>query len=90
MLTFGFHQPVTLKSDPTFLGYYWAQVSDDSGIEHVMIAVKKPGKTKLHVNGNYAFPAADVEPTEDRSGSQHQKRRWMGAPISENGDAAGE
>jgi len=37
-----------------------------SGVEQVMVAVKKPGKTKLHVNGNYSFPAADVEPAEDR------------------------
>ena len=66
MTTFGFNQPVTLKSDPTFLGYVWAQVIDESGVEQVMVAVKHPGKTKHHLNSNVALPEADVVPTEDR------------------------
>jgi len=66
MTTFGFNQPVTLKSDPTFLGYVWAQVIDESGVEQVMVSVKHPGKTKHHINSNVALPEADVVPTEDR------------------------
>ena len=66
MTTFGFNQPVTLKSDPTFLGYVWAQVIDESGVEQVMVSVKHPGKTKHHLNSNVALPEADVVPTEDR------------------------
>lgn len=66
MTTFGFNQPVTLKSDPAFLGYVWAQVIDESGVEQVMVSVKRPGKTKFHINSNEALPEADVEPTEDR------------------------
>lgn len=66
MTTFGFNQPVMLKSDPTFLGYVWAQVIDESGVEQVMVSVKHSGKTKHHVNSNVAVPLADVEPTEER------------------------
>jgi len=63
---FGFNQPVTLISDRTFLGYIWAQVVDESGVEQVMVSVKHPGKTKHHLNSNVALPEADVEPTEER------------------------
>ncbi|HLE30380.1 MAG TPA: hypothetical protein VI793_19815 [Anaerolineales bacterium] len=66
MKTFAFNQPVTLKTDPTFLGYVWAQVIDESGVEQVMVSVKHPGKTKFHINSNEALPEVDVEPTEDR------------------------
>jgi len=64
MNTFAFNQPVTLKTDKDFLGFYWANVINDSGVEEVMISVKKPGKTKLHVFGNYAFPADNVVPAD--------------------------
>ena len=70
MKTFGFNQPVTLRSDASFFGYVWGQVVDDTGVEQVMVAVKHPGKTKHHALANVAIPEADVEPTEERKSAK--------------------
>jgi len=78
MTTFGFNQPVTLKSDPTFLGYHWAQVSNDGDQEYVMVSVKNPGKTKFHLNAQIAIPVADIQPAEERQ-TRSRKSFWSAA-----------
>ena len=77
-MKFSFNQPVTLKSDPDFFGYAWGRTAVDDGEERIWIAVKRPGKTRLHANSHHDFPESDVEPTEER-----KTRRSIGSATSE-------
>lgn len=60
----GFNQLITLKSDPAFRGYAWGRITDDKGMEQVMVSIAKPGKTKFHVCQQVAVPEADIEPVK--------------------------